>query len=52
MKIIEAPIDTFIGYSAFIQKELDRKLTEKEIKECLQMYIKGVKVDKALEEFK
>lgn len=52
MKTIEPPLTTFIGYVKFIQQELGRKLTEKEMKGCLQMYIKPITVEQALEELK
>lgn len=43
---------SFIGYLGYVQDHLGRKLNEKELKECLQMYINSVKVTQALEELK
>lgn len=53
MKIHEPSVDkSFIGYVKFIQQELDRKLTEKEMKFAMQNYITSVKVQTTLEELK
>lgn len=52
MKTHEPPLTTFIGYVKFIQQELGRKLTEKEMKFAMQRYITGVKVQTTLEELK
>jgi hypothetical protein len=42
----------WMHYISSVQQSLGRSLTEKEISALMKLYISGIKIEKALEEFK
>lgn len=46
------PTDSFIAYSRYVQEELGRNLTQKEVQYCMQCYIKPINVDECVEKLK
>lgn len=44
------PMSSWCAYTSFLKEKLGRRLTEQELEDTMQLYIKGMPVEKALKQ--